>query len=96
MLFRGTREGESKMSESEYHVIELVGTSSDSWEKAALAAIETASKLLRDTRVAEIVKLDMKPNDDGTLVYRAKMRLSFKYHMIFSLTPKFHNNRNHW
>jgi dodecin len=84
------------MSESEYQVIELVGTSSESWEKAAANAIETASKLLRDTRIAQIVELDMKANDDGSLAYRAKLRVSFKYHMIFSLTPKFHNNSNHW
>ncbi len=84
------------MSESEYQVIDLVGTSSESWEKAAATAIETASKLLRDTRVAEIVELDMKTNDEGSLVYRAKLKISFKYHMIFSLTPKFHNHSDHW
>lgn len=84
------------MAESEYHVIDLVGTSSESWEKAAATAIETASKLLRDTRRAEIVELDMKTNEDKELVYRAKIRVSFKYHMIFSLTPKYHNRSSHW
>jgi len=84
------------MSESEYQVIELVGTSSESWEKAATTAIETASGILRDTRIAGIAELDMKTNDDGSLVYRARVKISFKYHMIFSLTPKFHNHSNHW
>ncbi len=84
------------MSESEYHVIELVGTSSESWEKAALTAVMTASELLRDTRIAEITELDMNTDDDGNLVYRVRLRVSFKYHMIFSLTPKFHNHSKHW
>ena len=60
------------MAESEYHVIELVGTSSESWERAAAAAIETASKLLRDTRIAEVVQLDMKTDDNNKPVYRAR------------------------
>jgi dodecin len=84
------------MSESEYHVIELVGTSSDSWERAAAVAIETASEMLRDTRIAEVVKLDISVDDKNKLVYRAKLRVSFRYHMIFSLTPKFHNRSSHW
>jgi flavin-binding protein dodecin len=84
------------MSESEYHVIELVGTSSESWERAAAVAIETASERLRDTRIAEVVRLDMTIDDNNKLVYRAKVRVSFRYHMIFSLGPKFHNHSSHW
>jgi hypothetical protein len=84
------------MAESEYHVIELVGTSSESWERAAAVAIETASKLLRDTRIAEVVQLDMRTDDNNNPVYRAKLKVSFRYHLIFSLTPKFHKRSNHW
>ncbi len=84
------------MAESEYQVIELVGTSSESWERAAAVAIETASQMLRDTRIAEVVQLDMSSDDNNELVYRAKLRVSFRYHMIFSLTPKFNNRSSHW
>jgi dodecin len=84
------------MAESEYHVIELVGTSSESWERAAAVAIETASEKLRDTRIAEVVQLDLSRDDKNKLIYRAKLRVSFRYHMIFSLTPKFHNRSSHW
>ena len=67
------------MPETVYKVIELVGTSSESWEKAAAAAVTTASKSLRDLRVAEVDKLDVKI--EGTkLIYRAKLKVSFKYH----------------
>lgn len=64
---------------SVYKMIELVGTSSESWEKAAGAAVETASKKLRDLRIAEIVKLDMQLEDGKVKAYRAKIKLSFKY-----------------
>jgi len=84
------------MAESEYHVVELVGTSSESWEKAAAAAVETASEMLRDTRIAQVVKLDFTLDGKSKPVYRAKLKLSFRYHMIFSLTPKFHKNSSHW
>jgi flavin-binding protein dodecin len=67
------------MTDSVYKVIELVGTSSESWEKAAKAAVETASKSLRDLRVAEVVELDMQIEDGKVLAYRAKVKLSFKY-----------------
>ena len=67
------------MSESVYKFIELVGTSTESWEKAAQAAIETASKSLRDLRIAEIEKLDMQIEDGKVVAYRAKIKLSFKY-----------------
>ena len=68
------------MAESVYKVIELVGTSNESWEKAAAAAVETASKSLRDLRVAEIVELDMQIEDGKVRTYRAKVKVSFKYH----------------
>ncbi|HVN71894.1 MAG TPA: dodecin family protein [Desulfomonilia bacterium] len=84
------------MAETEYHVIELIGTSPESWEKAAAKAIETASETLRDTRIAEVIQLDMHTDDKKQVLYRAKLRVSFKYHMIFSLTPKFHNHSHHW
>ncbi len=67
------------MAESVYKVIELVGTSTESWEKAAAAAVELASKSLRDLRVAEVVQLDMHLDNGKVLAYRAKMKLSFKY-----------------
>lgn len=67
------------MAESVYKVIELVGTSTDSWEKAAAAAIEMASKNLRDLRVAEISELDMQLEDGKIRFYRAKVKVSFKY-----------------
>jgi dodecin len=68
------------MSESVYKVIELVGTSQDSWEKAAAAAVERAGKTLRDLRVAEIVKLDMQLDAKGKVeAYRAKINVSFKF-----------------
>ena len=67
------------MPESVYKVIELVGTSTESWEKAARAAVERASKTLRDLRVAEISQLDMHLENGKILAYRAKVKLSFKY-----------------
>ena len=67
------------MPESVYKIVELVGTSTDSWEKAARAAVDKASKTLRDLRVAEVVELDMHLENGKVLAYRAKVRLSFKY-----------------
>jgi hypothetical protein len=67
------------MAESIYKVIELVGTSTKSWEDAAKAAVETASKSLRDLRVAEITKLDLKIEDGKVAAFRARVSLSFKY-----------------
>ena len=67
------------MAESVYKVIELVGTSSESWEKAASAAVERASKSLRDLRIAEISELDMQLEGGAVLAYRAKVKVSFKY-----------------
>jgi flavin-binding protein dodecin len=67
------------MGESVYKVIELVGTSTDSWEKAAAAAIERASHSLRDLRVAEVLELDVTIKDGKVDAYRAKLKVSFKY-----------------
>ena len=67
------------MAESVYTVIELVGTSSESWERAAAAAVEKASKSLRDLRIAEISQLDMQIEDGAIRAYRAKVKVSFKY-----------------
>ena len=67
------------MAESVYKIIELVGTSTESWEKAATAAIQLASKSLRDLRVAEISALDMQLENGKVRAYRAKVKVSFKY-----------------
>jgi dodecin len=67
------------MPESVYKVIELVGTSTESWEKAARTAIERAGKSLRDLRVAEIVEQDLVIDEGKVSAYRTKMKLSFKY-----------------
>ncbi len=67
------------MAESVYKVIELVGTSTEGWEKAAAAAVEKASKSLRDLRVAEISQLDMQIQDGKVQSYRAKVKVSFKF-----------------
>ena len=74
------RRKESKMTESVYKVIELVGTSSESWEKAAAAAVQMAAASLRDLRIAEVVELDMQLEDGQIRAYRAKVKVSFKYH----------------
>jgi flavin-binding protein dodecin len=68
------------MTESVYKLIELVGTSTESWEKAAAAAVATAAKSLKDLRIAEVVQLDMNIEDGRIVQYRAKIKLSFKYH----------------
>jgi flavin-binding protein dodecin len=67
------------MSESTYNIIELVGSSPTSWEDAAKNAVETASKTLRELRIAEITQLDMKIENGKVTAYRAKVNLSFKY-----------------
>jgi dodecin len=67
------------MAESVYKIIELVGTSTESWEKAAAAAVTRASKTLRDLRVAEVVQLDLQLNNSKVEAYRAKLKVSFKY-----------------
>jgi flavin-binding protein dodecin len=68
------------MAESVYKVIELVGTSPESWEKAAAAAVKTAAESLKDLRIAEVVQLDVQIEDGKVTNYRAKVKLSFKYH----------------
>ena len=67
------------MPESVYKIITLVGTSTESWDKAAKAAVERASKSLRDLRIAEVVELDMQLNKGKVEAYRAKVRVSFKF-----------------
>ena len=67
------------MPENVYKVIELIGTSPDSWEKAAAAAVERASQSLRDLRVAEIAELDLVIENGKVSAYRAKLKVSFKY-----------------
>lgn len=67
------------MADSVYKVIELVGTSTESWEKAAAVAVDQAAKTLRDLRIAEVVELDAQIDEGKIRAYRAKVRVSFKY-----------------
>lgn len=67
------------MAESVYKIIELVGTSTESWEKAAAAAVTKAGETLRDLRIAEVSQLDMQINGGKVEAYRAKVKVSFKY-----------------
>jgi len=67
------------MAESVYKVIELIGTSTESWEKAAAAAVARASKTLRDLRIAEVAELDMQLKNGKVEFYRARLRVSFKF-----------------
>ena len=67
------------MTESVYKVIELVGTSTESWEKAGAAAVETAAKSLKDLRIAEVLEQDMILEDGKVSAYRTKVKVSFKY-----------------
>ena len=68
------------MAGSVYKIIEIVGTSDTSWEEAARTAVEEAAGLLEDLRVAEITQLDMRIDDNKVVAYRAKVKVSFKYH----------------
>jgi flavin-binding protein dodecin len=68
------------MSGSVYKVIELVGTSENSWEEAAKTAVEAAAISLKDLRVAEVTTLDMRIDENKVMAYRAKVSVSFKYH----------------
>ena len=68
------------MTDSVYKIITLVGTSPESWEKAAATAIDTAAKTLKDLRIAEIDELDMQIENGKVINYRAKVKISFKYH----------------
>jgi flavin-binding protein dodecin len=67
------------MAESVYKIIELVGTSTESWEAAARSAVERASSTLRDLRIAEVEKFDMTVDKNKVVLFRAKLKLSFKY-----------------
>jgi flavin-binding protein dodecin len=67
------------MTESVYKIIEIVGTSTESWEKAAVAAVTAASKSVRDLRIAEVAQLDMQLKDGKVEAYRAKLKVSFKF-----------------
>ncbi len=74
------KKSSKKSSEAVYKIVEVVGSSPTSWEDAARAAVEAAAKTLRDLRVAEITKLDMKIDKSGKVVaYRARVSMSFKY-----------------
>ena len=68
------------MGESVYKIIEIIGTSTESWEKAAAAAVETAGKSLQDLRIAEVTALDLQLENGKVVTYRAKLKISFKYH----------------
>ena len=68
------------MAGSVYKIIELIGTSENSWEEAAKNAVETAATSLKDLRVAEITTLDMRIENNKVVAYRAQVNLSFKYH----------------
>jgi flavin-binding protein dodecin len=70
---------EQEMAESVYKVIELVGTSTESWEKAALSAVERAALSLRDLRIAEVVDMDLQIDNGKVIAYRTKVKVSFKY-----------------
>ena len=76
------------MAESVYTVVELIGTSTQSWEKAAAAAVKQASQSLRDLRVAEVVELDMALDEGKVTAYRAKVKVSFKYDQNTSAPAK--------
>jgi flavin-binding protein dodecin len=67
------------MAESVYKVIELVGTSTESWEKAASSAVAAAAKSLRELRIAEVVEMDMQLENGNVVAYRTKVKVSFKY-----------------
>jgi dodecin len=67
------------MADSVYRVTELVGTSSESWERAAASAVETASQTLRDLRIAEVVQLDLQIENGQVRAYRTRLKVSFKY-----------------
>ena len=82
------------MKESTYKFIELIGTSTESWEKAARAAVEEAEKTLRDIRIAEVKEMDMKIENGKITAYRAKVRLSFRVETIDEQT--YHRDPASW
>ena len=67
------------MADSVYKIVELIGTSTESWEKAASGAVERASQSLRDLRIAEVSEMDLQIEEGRIVAYRAKVKLSFKY-----------------
>jgi flavin-binding protein dodecin len=67
------------MADSVYKIIELIGTSTESWEKAAAVAVATAAQTLRELRIAEVVEMDMQIEDGKIITYRTKIKVSFKY-----------------
>ncbi len=69
------------MPNSVYKIVELVGTSPESWEKAAANAVRTAAQTLQDLRIAEVVEQDLHIEDDMSITYRVRLKLSFKYHV---------------
>ena len=73
------KKGENKGGEGVYKIVEVIGSSSTSWEDAARSAVKTASQSLRDLRIAEITKLDVKIEDGKVTAFRARLSLSFKY-----------------
>ena len=77
-------------SGSVYDVIEVIGTSTESWEKAAVVAVETAAKTLRDLRIAEVVEMDLQIDDGKVRAFRTKVKLSFKYEKRASPQPHLH------
>jgi dodecin len=79
-LVKALREGEDPAVDSVYKIIEIVGSSETSWEEAARSAVDKAAAHLEDLRVAEVVELDMKIEDNKVIAYRAKLKVSFKYH----------------
>jgi flavin-binding protein dodecin len=80
MLHKTNKGEDINMAGSYYKIVELIGTSENSWEEAAKGVVEEAAKNLRDLRVAEITKLDMKILDGKVVNYRARVSVSFKYH----------------
>jgi flavin-binding protein dodecin len=77
---KGNAMAKTKKENAVYKVIEIVGTSTQSWADAAKNGVQTASKSLRDLRVAEVDKLDCKIDAGGKIIYRAKLKVSFKFH----------------
>jgi len=67
------------MAESTYKVLELIGSSTESWEDAAITAVKSASQSIRDLRIAEVVELDMQLEEGSVVAYRARIKVSFKY-----------------
>jgi flavin-binding protein dodecin len=72
--------GAIKMPEHTYKVIDVIGTSKESWEDAANNAVKRAAESLKDLRIAEVIKMDMKVEDGKVIAYRTRLNLSFKYH----------------